>query len=481
MPLLLGCFGAVWHARRDPWRFVSMAVLFVLTGIGLAVYLNMPDPQPRERDYVFVGSFIVFAVWIGMGARQAILWASSRGKAFAQVVAVASVCLPLGLAWASHGDHDRSNNWIAHDYAYNMLASCEPDALLFTNGDNDTFPLWFLQEVVGFRKDVRVLNLSLLNTSWYIKQLRDNAPTLPVNYTDSYIDDVLTAYTREAILRSNRLWREDRAVSAAGMTWTIPAASIGILRVQDVMILKLVDWVNWQRPIYFGTTVPDNNLIGLRDHLEMDGMVYRLKPEKADVVNIEKTRRHLFEVYQYRGITDPGVALEENALELLVNYHVAFLQLSEMLRVAGRMDEAFEVVQKCEEVALSPKSWNGALLLAGSMGRLDQTEEVLRLVQVALDVDAFDRPMQYASAAQTLLNYNLHTEAIGLYTRMLDEGLNVEIALYNRAVAFESVGDTEAAKRDLLTLDLLVPGAPEVKEGLELLQRKIDAQSGGRP
>ncbi|MDP6778550.1 MAG: DUF2723 domain-containing protein, partial [Candidatus Latescibacteria bacterium] len=292
VPYLLGFWGMWLHWSRDGRRFWAMLVLFALTGFGLSVYLNMPDPQPRERDYAFVGSFAVFAIWIGVAASGAVEWVRNR-RIVPLTLGLSAVLLgmPLSLVAVQYHTHDRTGSYVAYDYGHNILASCEQDAILMTNGDNDTFPLWFLQEVMGFRRDVRVVNLSLLNTSWYVKQLRDVQPTLPIHYSDDYIDRVLTAFTRSAVVKSGRLWREDREVTAAGISWTIPASPRGILRIQDVMVLKLIDWNNWERPFYFATTVPEQNLLNLKAHLQMEGMVYRLNPEKPGLVHPERTRR----------------------------------------------------------------------------------------------------------------------------------------------------------------------------------------------
>lgn len=233
LPLILMFFGLVWQYESDKKRFLALVSLWTIGGIGLAVYLNMPDPQPRERHYVFTAAASVMALWMGMGVTGLIraipTWipnsvsAAIRNRALPITAAVIGLFVPvwflIGYPLVDEYSTDRSvryDNWtkqnrhldtVAYDYAYNILQSCDPNGILFTNGDNDTFPLWYLQEVVGVRRDVRVVNLSLLNTDWYIQQLRDNEPKLPISsrYTDDFIVNVLTGSSLEALVRSNRI------------------------------------------------------------------------------------------------------------------------------------------------------------------------------------------------------------------------------------------------------------------------------------
>jgi hypothetical protein len=233
LPLLLMFLGVIWHLENDRKRFLAMALLWAITGLGLAVYLNMPDPQPRERHYVFTGATSVMAIWMGMGVTGLIRsvptwlpagWSDTvRNRVAPYSMAAIGLFVPVwfligyplvdeysadrSVRYTNWAKHNRRTDTVAFDYAFNILESCDRDGILFTNGDNDTFPLWYLQEVAGVRKDVRVVNLSLLNTDWYIQQLRDNPPELPLDsgYTDRYISDVLCGSTLPALVRSGRL------------------------------------------------------------------------------------------------------------------------------------------------------------------------------------------------------------------------------------------------------------------------------------
>jgi hypothetical protein len=203
IPFLLGLFGMLFHFQRDWKRALSVLVLFIMTGFAIIIFLNQTPMQPRERDYAYVGSFFAFTIWIGMGgvglvelARE--LTKDSKAAAWG-VLGLLFAAAPLWMGYQNFDDHDRSERYVAPDYAWNLLQSTAPNAILFTNGDNDTFPLWYLQEVEGVRTDVRIVCLSLLNTDWYIKQLRDqwsheSAP-LPISLTDQEIAEITESLT----------------------------------------------------------------------------------------------------------------------------------------------------------------------------------------------------------------------------------------------------------------------------------------------
>jgi len=201
LPLLFGLLGMLYHFRNDWKRAFSVLVLFIMTGLAIIFYLNQTPMEPRERDYAYVGSFFAFSIWVGMGATAVVdmikEWAGKKHNAAYGALGLMFLAVPFWMAKENWPSHDRSNNYVARDYAYNLLNSLEPNAMLFTNGDNDTFPLWYLQEVERIRTDVRVVNLSLLNTDWYIKQMRDRQTheslPLPIRLTDEEIDQMTSA------------------------------------------------------------------------------------------------------------------------------------------------------------------------------------------------------------------------------------------------------------------------------------------------
>ncbi|OQX95949.1 hypothetical protein B6I21_02785, partial [candidate division KSB1 bacterium 4572_119] len=210
IPFLFGIIGMFYHFVKD-WRHGSfIMILFLATGLAIAVYLNQEDPQPRERDYVYTGSFMAFAIWIGIGAYALLDYFKTLSQKYREkpqqlLILVTALTLlfimPINMFAFHYHSHNRTGNYVAHDYSYNILQSCEPNAILFTNGDNDTFPLWYLQYVENIRKDVRVVNLSLLNTHWYIKQLRDQEPKVPISLNNNQIDAL-----------EPRLWEEPKTV-----------------------------------------------------------------------------------------------------------------------------------------------------------------------------------------------------------------------------------------------------------------------------
>ncbi|NJM16543.1 MAG: hypothetical protein HC896_15260 [Bacteroidales bacterium] len=173
LPLILGLVGMFFHYKKDKHNFSVVMMLFVLTGLAIVIYLNQTPNQPRERDYAYAGSFYAFAIWIGLGVVGLVKFIKQIENSSAAAIAVTTVslaCVPGIMAAENWDDHNRSGRYLARDIACNYLNSCAPNAILFTNGDNDTFPLWYAQEVEGVRTDVRVVNLMLLNTDWYIDQ-----------------------------------------------------------------------------------------------------------------------------------------------------------------------------------------------------------------------------------------------------------------------------------------------------------------------
>ena len=205
LALILGLLGMVYHGSKDQRMSFSIMSLFLLTGYAVILYLNQDDPQPRERDYSYVGSFFAFSIWIGAGVAAVGEFIQSKISNKEISTRVISITLALSILFVpgvmlsvNYHSHDRSGNYVAWDYSYNILQSVGPNGILFTNGDNDTFPLWYLQEVENVRKDVAVVNLSLLNTPWYIKQWKEARPdeTKFINLTDKKVDEITSRLTR---------------------------------------------------------------------------------------------------------------------------------------------------------------------------------------------------------------------------------------------------------------------------------------------
>ena len=344
LPLILGLIGLFYHAKKHPNGFTTVFFLFFLTGIAIIIYLNQPPFEPRERDYTFVGSFYAFAIWIGLGVMGIFnkLREKLPGTASAAIAtSISLLAVPTLMAAENWEDHDRSNRYTAKAHAYNYLNSCAPNAILFTNGDNDTFPLWYLQEVEGVRTDVRVVNLMLLNTDWHILQAMRKAydsERLPISmpedkYTDGTnnsieliervkkpleikkvidfvkSDNIITKKgeagrghdfgdknkniknpvdyipTKEFILPvdsakifiQNVLPLEDTRRITGDIQWRINKR---FLSKSQLCMMDMIATGNWERPIYYVSPGNDNTL-GLNEYLQLEGYAYRQVPVKT--------------------------------------------------------------------------------------------------------------------------------------------------------------------------------------------------------
>ncbi|MFQ5864084.1 MAG: protein O-mannosyl-transferase family [bacterium] len=378
LPFLLGMIGMFYHFSRDWKKALSILTLFIMTGLILTIYLNQEDPQPRERDYAYVGSFFAFALWIGIGASavlELVFNSIKRSAVLRKVGIVLTILLlilavPFNLLSVNYHTHDRTGNYVAFDYSYNILQTCEPNAIIFTNGDNDTFPLWFLQYVYGLRKDVRVVNLSLLNTHWYIKQLRDEEPKVPINFTDEHIDQLAAIpwpeprkikikVPREVVLEYLGKEEDNAAISIDDVPEspeivfelrnTESIQGYPIIRVQDRMIVHILAANKFEKPVYFAVTVSPANMLGLdnrrgvkglKNYLRMDGLAFKVMPYggERDFISPQNLWTNLFEKFQYRNLNNPDVYLNNNIVGLLQNYRSAFLRLSNYYQIKSKTD-----------------------------------------------------------------------------------------------------------------------------------------------
>ncbi|MCH8011408.1 MAG: DUF2723 domain-containing protein [Candidatus Marinimicrobia bacterium] len=364
-PLFLGLFGMYFQFRKDYHQAFSVMTLFFITGLAIIFYLNQDNPQPRERDYSYVGSFLAFSIWIGIGVAalldklfQLLSSRNYRFKTSYLAIVGLLVLIPGIMVSSNYYQHDRSGNYVAWDYSYNILQTCEPNGIIFTNGDNDTFPLWYLQEVEGIRKDVTVANLSLLNTEWYIRQLRDSRPkgSRYINLTDEQIRGEVPIGRNPTIgeslyLRPSR-WRKytfsipvvgDEKNKEGKISWNVkPTFGNNAIRVQDLMIMHIINENKWRIPIYFAVTVSNKNKIGLGKYLQMEGLAFRLISHKAPLIEYDKLSENMSTIvtdttwstgyqpgYMYRNLNNPDVYLNPNVKKLLQNYRSALLQLAD--------------------------------------------------------------------------------------------------------------------------------------------------------
>ena len=424
IPFLVGMVGAITHFRRE-WKMgLVVTALFVLTGAALVIYLNQTEPQPRERDYSYVGSFFAFALWIGIGVES--IWqllgerlkhASPRKQMLLAVLTVtASVLFINGrMLWANYRVHDRSGNYVPWDWAWNLLQSCEKDAILFTNGDNDTFPLWYLQEVERVRTDVRVVNLSLANTGWYLDQLKNSRPrgAKPVEFSmsdgeiagityvpiDSVDVELPSSGASQQLLLDSRLHGNSLPSEPLNtIKWLLkPGLTYdgqGYLRPQDLAVYEILMNNYSRRPVYFALTVDPESMIGLENYLRLDGLAYKVVPLKSadpmSFVDPALLYRNLVEVYRYRNLNNPRVTLEETSRRLCGNYTPLFVRLA-------------------LELAADPE---GVLAIRGASG----AERTVRRGALALEV--LDTSAKLLPIEQYPLNPELAGSVIALYVRL---------------------------------------------------------------
>ena len=457
VPYLLGLWGLLWHGRRDQRHCLALAAMFVIMGFGLSVYLNMPDPQPRERHYVFGGMFYSFAMWMGLGWTGLVEIARQRlrlGRRPVIAAALVGLLVPAGVFASLYPTQNRTGDYIAYDYGYNLLESCDPNSILFTNGDNDTFPLWFLQEVEGVRRDVRVVNLSLLNTNWYIKQLRDREPKVPIPLNDQYIDSVLT--DTQLVDLYKRVWTKSKVPAefkSMGLDVAVGTQpGYELLRVQDIMVIGIIAWNQWQKPIHFAITIPASNRIGLDPYLRMVGMTTRLVPQKDQGPDGEALRRNLFEKYRFRGVADKSVYKDENASRLLGNYRACVLQLVEAYRAENRLDEINNLLRWADERI--DFGWEGYYSTATVLERAGQigsaTDCLDRAASLLMDQYGQAEGATYDNAVSLggmLLNppYSALDRAEALLRRVIAREPARWDAYYQLAATLQAKGDAPAA------------------------------------
>ena len=423
MPLLLGLIGLFWQAfrgRRGIRQFWVVFFLFFMTGLAIVIYLNQTPVQPRERDYAYAGSFYAFAIWCGMGVAAII---DILKKKFhidnVAVTALASlVCLlvPVQMASQTWDDHDRSGRYTCRDFGANYLMTLQDQGnpIIFTNGDNDTFPLWYNQEVEGVRTDARVCNLSYLQTDWYIDQMKRpayNSPSLPISWprldyctgTNEYVEvqpelkqQILDFYKQspEAARKafgddpfevSNimRYWVRSKdadmhviptdtlyvkidkeAVKRSGMMMasdTIPDKMVISLKGKralyknDLMMLEMIAHADWTRPIYVALTVGSENYMNLGDNFIQEGLANRITPFLTNQpgtknFDTEKTYRNVMYRYKYGGLEKPGLYIDETVLRMCYTHRHIFSQLALHLIEEGQKAKALKVLQKAEKV-----------------------------------------------------------------------------------------------------------------------------------
>jgi len=413
LPLILGLVGLFYHLNKHSKDTLVVTLLFLMTGLAIVVYLNQYPYQPRERDYAYAGSFYAFAIWIGLGvvAVVQLLKKLFKESILAPVTATLITLLLVPGIMASEGwdDHSRAGRYTARDFAKNYLASCAPNAILFTNGDNDTFPLWYVQEVEGYRTDVRVVNLSLFNTDWYADQMKRKAydsDPVPismehkqyrtgtrdivyllqdegmgyVNITELFdilhknpgkLQQKVREYTLDFFpsrnfyipVDTNKViqngtvpasWKNDITDS---LNWTI---NRNIIQKNTLFCLDILAHFNWDRPIYFAITTGDDAYMGLEDYFSLEGLVYKLVPVKTvnpdgatGRVNTDAMYDNMMNKFVWGNLTGEGVYLDETNLRMCMNFRNNFARLAMALLDEGQKEDGtFDAEKKKKAVAV---------------------------------------------------------------------------------------------------------------------------------
>jgi MFS family permease len=474
LPLLLGLFGAFYHFGRDWRRAFSVFVLFFITGIGIVLYLNQSPMQPRERHYSYVGSFFAFSLWIGIGAGgilqmvyDALRDAASNTTQMASLLGtglLVFMAVPGWMALENYGDHDRSENYVPRDYAYNMLNSTEENGVLFTNGDNDTYPLWYLQSVEGVRQDVRVVNLSLLNTKWYARQLKNEAAyasaPLPISMSEDQIDEL--GYRRwkpkqmELPVNTDELRPELKAYlpdSTSGsqvespMTWELKGRPLQ----QDSRMLQAADVVTynmlrtnaengWDRPIYFAVTVARSGQLNLNNYFQLEGQAYRVLPiEHNQPLGrvIPRLTDERLSQFRFTNLDDPSVYYNQNARRMVDGYRLHFSHTAEQLSKNGQADPAEQLLTDFTEAvpfSTIPGDVQTLFFAARAYRTLGNTRKAANLLKdgeplvmeelrTASSRQQFSRALQYAGRIRTSYLKANQTAAREAFDQKIDKVL----------------------------------------------------------
>ena len=422
LPLILGLIGLFWQSfrgRRGIRQFWVVFFLFFMTGLAIVVYLNQTPVQPRERDYAYAGSFYAYAIWCGMGVAAIIdllkKWLKADNVVTTAVVSLACLLVPIQMASQTWDDHDRSGRYTCRDFGQNYLMTLQDkgNPIIFTNGDNDTFPLWYNQDTEGVRTDARVCNLSYLQTDWYIDQMKRPAydsPAVPITWprldycsgTNEYVQveprlksQILDFYKSNPEQAEQQFGKEPfelanimkywvrsndadmhviptdtlyvtidkEAVRKSGMMMAcdsipdkmvISLAKKNALYKGDLMMLEMIANCNWTRPIYVALTVGAENYMNLGDNFIQEGLANRISPFTTNApgaknFDSEKTYNNLMNRYKYGGLSTKGLYIDETVMRMCYTHRRLFGQLALNLIAEHKDDKALKVLQKAEK------------------------------------------------------------------------------------------------------------------------------------
>ena len=477
LPLILGLIGMFFHFNKHKPDAFIILLFFIFTGLAIVVYLNQYPYQPRERDYAYVGSFYAFSIWIGLGVLSVANFLKNKLPKVNSSLISTIICLllvPTIMANENWDDHDRSNRYTARDVASNYLNSCAPNSIIFTNGDNDTFPLWYAQEVEGIRTDVRVINLSLFNTDWYIDQMRRaayEAGPIPSSlnwekykqgtrdYIPIYDREIGYTNVKEIIdfigndnpqtkiptsrgqsnycptnklkLKVNKEFIIEKGIVPANkqdeivdeITWELKGSGFSK---NQLMVLDILAHFNWETPIYFAITVGNDNFMGLEKYFQLEGLAYRFVPYlttstdgQTGAVASEEMFDNVINKFKWGNMQDPNVYLDETNRRMTLNFRNNFSRLAEELIRTGQVEKAEIVLDKCIEVlpneAVSFNYFN--LPIAENYYKIGKNEKAREIIEILIE-NYFDEMRYYNSLDDKMLSkmnrdYQIANQVIG--------------------------------------------------------------------
>ena len=350
LPLLLGLVGMLWQwrkGREGKQQFLVVMLLFLMTGLAIVVYLNQTPLQPRERDYAYAGSFYAFAIWIGMGvgmiSEKIRVKSEKFTTALAVLSAIACLLVPIQMASQTWDDHDRSGRYTCRDFGANYLNSMQREGhpIILTNGDNDTFPLWYNHEVEGVRTDTRVVNMEYLQTDWYIDQMKRQAydsPPLPISLShEDY---------KEGRMEYVPIDTDSIAIGPA----TISLKGKKGLYKNELMVLDMLLQANWERPVYMSISMGSDILPFLRDHLVLEGLAYRISPTATTQrIDVERLYDNIMHRFRYGGLSTKGIYVDEDVKRMANTHQLIMGVLIDSLLQRGDLKRAVNVCHKWQK------------------------------------------------------------------------------------------------------------------------------------
>ena len=536
LPLILGLIGLFFQAYRGEKgvrQFWVVFFLFFMTGLAIVLYLNQTPSQPRERDYAYAGSFYAFAIWIGLGVAALASWAEkllkSKPQLAAALASVVGVLVPLQMVSQTWDDHDRSNRYVARDFGQNYLSTVQEEGnpIIFTNGDNDTFPLWYNQEVEGTRTDARVCNLSYLQTDWYTDQMRrpayDSKP-LPITWSryyyvdngkhsyypirpehkaeldelkkqnpkvdpyelsyilDHYVkkaeggyfptDSVVVSVNKQAVIESGMYLPMGKDYIPDKMIISLKNAQQkqGGLYRNEVMIYEMLAHADWKRPMYMSVTLGPGNYAGLDNYCVLEGLAYRITPfnyGQMGMIDSNLMYKNMMTRFKYGNVAHRGIYMDETTGRMCKTHRRMFLMLADNLLRQGDNDKARKVLEKCETV-----------LPGYSVPYDDEDSQLARLLAEAgcnklasnVATQVIDYDLQYLQYLASLGTDRLNT--YGRTTYFLVQSL---------LEAGTALQKADAAKAKLYNtrISQCMRGNEAAQLGMQIYQQQISGQAAG--